>query len=187
LVCSGIWGKVFCNYTRDPRLLGEWIDYIRRVGAARAISEAAQMVNVEGFVADAITLGFGPQVLVAAAAARVKAGLKPSLYVITSPEVVEGRIEPAKYSHMLLKMFESEGLIEKLHIVPMAPNNKLTASNVVNQLLEVFNLLRSSGIRVLDVSGGTQLVPLAALKAGIRKFTYTYPVGDSVIIYGLEV
>ncbi len=185
--CEGIWKKAFCEYTKDPRVLQEFVEYIEARGVEKAVEEASRLIVVDRLVPDAITLGFSPQVLIAAAASRLVKGFEPRIYVVTSPEVVEGKIPPSKQSHRVLTLFQEAGLVKKLLVSPMAPSPSTKPPLIIEKLTGLLRSLHSEGVEVLDVSGGTQLVPLAAVKAGIKALTYTYPEGDHVTVYTLEV
>ena len=184
--CEGIWKKAFCEYTKDPRVIGELVEYVEKRGVERAVEEASRLVMVEKLTPDAVTLGFSPQVLIAATAAKLATGKEPRVYVVTSPEVAEGRIPPAQHSHRLLTLFQQAGLIEKLLVAPMAPSPSVKPPTLIERLTGTLKSLREEGVQVLDISGGTQLVPLAAIRAGIKALTYTYPEGTHVTIYTLE-
>ena len=54
-------------------------------------------------------------------------------------------------------------------------------------MAETLKRLREAGAEVLDVSGGTQLVPLAAVRAGFRMLTYAYPTGRKLVFYPFKV
>jgi len=186
-VNAEIWREAFCTYTKDPSAIARFVEYVEKTGVEKAVEEAAQYIKLYGTAPDGITLGFTPQVLVAASAARKMQGLDPKLYVITSPEVHEGLVKAAEFSHKMLKVFQEQGLVRKLYISHMSPTSEVSADQVVKELVKALSEARASGVAVLDISGGTQLVPIAAVKAGFRKLTYTYPDGKYVVIYEFEV
>lgn len=158
--------EVFLSYQRDPRLLEAWIDeVISNLGIS--LKKASSLVEVEERP-DSMTLGFGPQVLLALAS--ISEGV---LRVITSPEVYGGSIPPARSSHRLLRALEAEGLVE-VRVAPMVPAPGLPHAEIVLGLKRVIRGLRA---KTLDISGETQLVPIAAARSGVGALTYTYPRG----------
>ncbi|RLG46230.1 MAG: hypothetical protein DRO06_04750 [Thermoproteota archaeon] len=171
-----LWREVFLSYQRDPRLLREWAEEVAG-DLDGALRRASSLVEAEERP-DSMTLGFGPQVLVALASIS-EGGLR----VITSPEVYEGTVPPTETSHRLLKLMEREGLVAA-EVATMVPGPDLPPADVVLELEEVMSRI---GARVLDVSGGTQLVPIAAVRAGIETLTYTYPHGDLVRVHTLRM
>lgn len=166
-----LWLSVFCSYTKDYSAVERWLETLTK----DSLKVARRYVRAET-APDAITLGFSPQVLVAALS------LKPKITVITSPEVVDGR-GPAALSHKALRLFED--LIE-LVIAPFAPSTKVGVPEVLSTLQSTLSRLKHSH-EVLDISGGTQLVPLAAFKAGFRRFTYMYPTGKGVVFHEFDL
>ena len=169
----GIWFKVFTIYQKDPRLLGEWINIIRK-DPVKALETARRLVDAE-VVPDTLTLGFSPQILVAILSINYPGKVK----VITSPEVVNGSIPAAKHSSEALKIFEEIGLIEEIITTSMTPAPNRSPREVLDGIR---NAVRRANPRIIDISGGTQLVALAVAgeKLGI---SYTYPEGRIVRIY----
>jgi len=175
-----IWLKVFCSYTKDRSDVKAWLDEVEALGQERAIEVARKLTEARGRPPDAITLGFSPQVLVGALAL-----LPPGrrLYVITSPEVAAGK-GPGALSKRALDLFADQ---VELLVAPFAPSQEKMPSEVVEALAEALRRVRQAGAEVLDVSGGTQLVPLAAVRAGFRMLTYAYPTGQKLVFYPFEV
>ncbi len=173
MVEQGIWFKVFTVYQKDPRLLSEWVEVVRS-DVEQALEVARGLTEAEA-VPDAVTLGFSPQILLAAAAVRYPRGLS----VVTSPEVAEGSVPPARFSHELLKALSETGFISDVLVVPMAPKPTLPPPRVVAEVREV---IESISPKALDISGGTQLVAIAAAESGAA-LTYTYPLGKVVRIF----
>ena len=171
-----LWESVFLSYQRDPRLLERWVDEVLSDLEA-SLSRASSLVRVEERP-DSMTLGFGPQVLVALVSVS-----EGPIRVVTSPEVYGGTAPPARVSHRLLRAMEDEGLVD-VEVAPMVPAPDLPPADVVMELEEV---MRRIGARVLDISGGTQLVPIAAVRADIKTLTYTYPRGDAVWVHALKI
>lgn len=132
-----------------------------------------------------MTLGFSPQPLVAALAARLSRGLEPRVTVVTSPEVAESRVPAARLSGRVLSAFREAGLVAEVRVAPMAPGPGTPPRAVMESLVEAFRALGGRG--VVDISGGTQLAAIAAVKSGLRRLSYTYPVGDHVEIHVFEV
>ena len=175
-----LWLAVFCSYTKDYSAIDEWIGGLEALGPEEALRRAKQFVRVSGRRPDAITLGFSPQVLVAALSL-----LKPEerLVVITSPEVVRG-VGPGRFSKRAIDMFSGRLSIK---VAPFAPSPKHGPSEVLRALRTVMAEVVEAGARVLDVSGGTQLVPVAALEAGFEALTYAYPSGEALVFYELKI
>jgi len=174
------WLAVFCSYTKDYSAIEEWLDELETLGPEEALRRARQLVRVSGRRPDAITLGFSPQVLVAALS-LLKPGEK--LVVITSPEVVEG-VGPGKLSKRAIDMFSSRLNVK---VAPFAPSPKHGPSEVLRTLRTAMAEVVEAGARVLDVSGGTQLVPVAALKVGFEALTYAYPSGEALVFYEFKI
>lgn len=187
LLGSGVWYEAFCTYNKDPSAIARFIEYVEKIGVEKAIDEATQYIKLYGEPPDGVTLGFSPQVLVAASAARRLRGLHPGLHVVTSPEVYDGLTKAAEFSHRVLNIFGEQGLVRELYVAHMSPTSNISVELVVRELVEVLSKARSNGVTVLDISGGTQLVPIAAVKAGFGKLTYTYPDGKYVVIYEFNV
>ena len=166
-----LWRSVFCSYTKDYSAIKRWLDSL----TPASLEVARRYVRAEA-VPDAITLGFSPQILIAALS------LKPKITVVTSPQVVQGE-GPAALSHRALKLFEDRVSVV---VAPFAPSIDIDVLAVLSSLESAFSKLRANH-EVLDISGGTQLVPIAALKAGFKRFTYMYPTGDGVVFYGFEL
>mgnify|MGYP000200340577 CR=1 FL=1 len=141
---------------------------------ARGLTEAV------GERPNAITLGFSPQVLVGALALLPPGG---KLLVITSPEVAAG-VGPGALSKRALDFFSDRA---ELFVAPFAPSPDRKPADVLAELVEALEEAREAGAEVLDISGGTQLVPLAALRAGFKKLTYAYPTGRKLVFYCFEV
>jgi len=182
-----IWREAFCTYTKDPSTIARFVEYVEKTGVEKVVEEAVRYINLYGAAPDGVTLGFSPQVLIAISAARKMQSLSPKLYVITSPEVHGGLVKAAEFSHKMLKIFQEQGLVEKLYVTHMSPTSEISAEWVVRELVKTLQEAHANGVAVLDVSGGTQLVPIAAVKAGFRRLTYTYPDGKYVVIYEFEV
>ena len=170
-----IWFKVFTRYQKDPALIGEWVRLIKEDVRA-ALATARELVIAEA-APDALLLGFSPQILFAVASVS-----EGGLDVITSPEVRDGSIPPARFSHEVLELLRAEGVVRGVVTVPMAPSPSLRPQEVVARVREA---VESVSPRVLDISGGTQLAALGAAesRAGL---TYTYPLGDRVGIFRLR-
>ena len=175
-----LWLAVFCSYTKDYSAIEEWLDELETLGPEEALRRARQLVRVSGRRPDAITLGFSPQVLVAALSL-----LKPGerLVVITSPEVVKG-VGPGRLSKRAIDMFSSRLNVK---VAPFAPSLKHSPSEVLRALKTVMAEIVEAGARVLDVSGGTQLVPIAALEVGFEALTYAYPSGEALVFYEFKI
>jgi len=167
-----LWRAVFCSYTKDCSAIEAWLKRVEE-DPDRALKIARSLVEAR-VVPDAITLGFSPQVLVGALA------LKGHLIVVTSPEVERG-IGPASLSRRALNIYEDR---VDLVIAPFAPSVQLGPREVLRELAEALSGLRARGAKVLDVSGGTQLVPIAAIMAGFEELSYAYPDGEKLIFHG---
>ena len=175
-----LWLAVFCSYTKDYSAIEEWLDELETLGPEEALRRAKQLVRVSGRRPDAITLGFSPQVLVAALSL-----LKPGerLVVITSPEVVKG-VGPGRLSKRAIDMFSSRLNVK---VAPFAPSPEHSPSEVLRALRTVMAEIVEAGARVLDVSGGTQLIPIAALEIGFEALTYAYPSGEALVFYEFKI
>jgi len=167
-----LWRFVFCSYTKDYSAIEAWLRQVEE-SPERALEVAKSLVEAK-VMPDAITLGFSPQVLVGALA------LKGHLTVVTSPEVERG-IGPASLSKRILNIYEDR---VDLVIAPFAPSAQLGPEEVLKELAEALSDLRAKGAKVLDVSGGTQLVPIAAIMAGFEELSYAYPDGKKLIFHG---
>jgi len=177
-VSEDLWAKVFCSYTKDQALTEKWLESVKSMGALEALRRARSLVEVKGRAPDAITLGFSPQVLVGALS-LLEPGRK--LVVLTSPEVVSGQ-GPARLSKLALTVFAE--LVE-LEVAPFAPSQELSPEDVIARLTQKLSEVKRRA-RLLDISGGTQLVPIAALRAGFSRFTYAYPNGRRLVFYEFE-
>lgn len=177
MLVSNIWFKVFTIYQKDPRFLSEWVSLLKK-DVYRAIKTARRFVEFD-VVPEAVVLGFSPQILVAITAVNYP---KPVL-VLTSPEVAYCRVSQAKYSHEVLKLMEDNGLVKEVIVELLAPSNKASPVEIVRKLLRVMEKINATTI---DISGGTQLVAIAASKTN-KKLTYTYPLGTKVKIYELKI
>ena len=182
-----MWRDVFCRYIKDPRLLSKFVEYVESVGVEKALREASRYIVVKGFVPNGLTLGFSPQIIVAVASARLVNDLDPKLHIITSPEVAEGSVDAAEHSNKMLTLFREQGLVKSLRVVRMSPSLERGVDEVLNEMTNAFREALSEGLEVLDISGGTQLVPIAAMRAGIRRMSYTYPDGSHMVIHSFEV
>jgi len=172
---EALWIRVFCSYTRDYVAIGEWLLDVEEMGPEETIRQAKKLVETRGRPPDAITLGFSPQVLVAALALR-----GPPLVVVTSPEVKLGKKSMALLSHNALKIFRD---YVDLVVAPLTPSGPMGPEDIIMNLADVLSGVRARGAKILDVSGGPQLVPIAALRAGFRHLTYAYPTGQKVVFY----
>ncbi len=170
-----LWFKVFTVYQKDPNLLDKWVEMITS-DPIKAL-EIARRYVVDEIRPNALTLGFSPQVLVAILSINYP---KPVI-VVTSPEVLHGVIPAAKHSYLILNIYREKGLIGEIYEVPMAPTKEYPPSKVV---LDAYNILSKLDVEVIDISGGTQLIAIAATRTG-KKLSYTYPLGDRVKIYAL--
>jgi len=182
-----LWRRAFCTYTKEPGVLQAWVEHVERVGPERAVEEAVRHIRAYGDAPDGVTLGFSPQVLVAAATVRRMQGREAALVVVTSPEVLACSVKAAELSHRVLALFRESGLVKSLYTSLMAPSRDVSVDRVLSELTGALLRARSDGVRVLDISGGTQLVPVVAMRAGLRRLTYTYPDGEYVVVYGFEV
>ncbi len=169
----GLWLKVFTVYQKDPNLLREWVTVIKR-DVRSALELARGLVSYEA-VPDTVTLGFSPQILVAVAAVNYPYPVK----VVTSPEVVEGRVPAASFSHEVLEALKDAGLVKGVWSAPMAPRPGLPPRKVIEL---VRGAIEEAGPKILDISGGTQLAAIAAALTGVP-LTYTYPLGNRVMIF----
>ena len=174
LSIPSIWFKVFTVYQKDPRLLSEWVSELK-MDIHRALGIAKYLVEYD-VVPEALILGFTPQVLVAICAVNSK-----PITIVTSPEVTSGT-PPARYSYEVLEILREHGLIEKVIVTPLAPSETLTPVDIVNKL---YKTLEEIDAETLDISGGTQLAAIAAMKTN-KKITYTYPLGRKIKIYKLR-
>jgi len=182
-----LWRRAFCTYTKEPGVLQAWVEHVERVGPEKAVEKAVRYIRVYGDAPDGVMLGFSPQVLLAAAAVQRMQGREAALVVVTSPEVVAGSVKAAELSHRVLVLFRESGLVKSLYTSIMAPSREVSVDRVLSELTGALLGARGEGVRVLDISGGTQLVPVAAIRAGLRRLTYTYPDGEYVVVYGFEV
>ncbi len=162
------------SYSKDYNLIRKFVE--KAVENPSEFLECAAKYTVhKGLIPDSLLLGFSPQPLIAslALAGRVK-------YVITSLEVLEGKIPPARFSHTILETYKDR--IDEIIVSAMAPSPSKPPVKVVEELVG-----RLSGIQVgvMDISGGTQLAAIAVYVAGIRRLTYTYPDGRNLVIYPL--
>jgi len=167
-----LWRSAFCSYTKDHKSIEAWLELVER-GPDEALKAASKFIEAR-VMPDAITLGFSPQVLIGALA------LREHLTVVTSPEVERG-LGPASLSKRALDIYADR---VELVIAPFAPSPQLGPEEVLRKLADALSNLRAKGIRVLDISGGTQLVPIAAIKAGFDELSYAYPDGEKLIFYG---
>mgnify|MGYP000424441259 CR=1 FL=1 len=126
-----------------------------------------------GVVPEVVVLGFSPQPLVAVLSLSGRVD-----YVVTSPEVVLGNVSAARFSHRILGIYKSR--IGEVIEAPMAPTQSIPPLVVLEKLGKAFSKVKN---RVVDISGGTQLAAIAAVKSGIEKLTYTYPNGEKLVIY----
>jgi len=168
-----VWLEVFTRYQKDPGLIAEWLRVVES-DLGGAVERARSLVVPEA-VPDTVTLGFSPQILFALAVLRWGEGLK----VITSPEVAEGSVPPARFSHELLSLLRREGVVKEVVTAPMAPSPSVPPSEVVSRVRAA---IEGVGPEILDISGGTQLAAIAAAESGAR-LTYTYPLGDVVHVF----
>lgn len=173
-----LWLRVFCSYMKDYAAIEEWLGEVERLGLDEALKVAGELVEARGPTPQAITLGFSPQILIASLA------LNPRVIVVTSPEVLEGK-EPAQLSHKALSLLKER--VVEVYSAPFAPSQSTGPGQVIEELASLFGMLRSRGVEVLDISGGTQLVPIAAVKAGVKKLTYAYPTGKKLIFHELKI
>ena len=182
-----LWKKAFLEYTRNQEVVSKWVNLALSQTIRRTVETAVDLVEVEQYPPDAVTLGFSPQVLIAALAARLKKGLPPSITVVTSPEVERGEPRVAYNSHLILEAALKEGLVENLVITNMSPKPSLPPDKVIGEATSKLAKLKENNVGIVDISGGTQLIPLALIKAGITSMTYTYPNGEKTIIYYFKV
>ena len=169
---------MFCNYTKEKKKIKKWVVEIEQSDAETVLEYADKYVYGKVFP-EAITLGFSPQILIASLCKR------RSLTVITSSEVLNGSIRAAIPSHRVLMHFKD---YVKIYEAPFAPSSMFSPSKLINRLAEILIKLRTvDNLSVLDISGGTQLVPLAALKAGYKCFTYAYPNGRRIVFHEIKI
>lgn len=172
-----VWFKAYTVYQKDPRVLDEWLKVVEE-NPVKAL-EMARKLTVAEVVPDTLTLGFSPQILVAVLAVNYPNPVK----VITSPEVAQGAHSAAKYSYRVLRIYSEVELISQIAVTPMAPTRQFTPRQVVE---EVKKAIENVSPRILDISGGTQLVAIAAMQSKTR-LAYTYPQGKQVRIYEVVV
>ena len=168
-----IWFKAYTVYQKDPRILDEWLKVVEE-DPIKAL-ETARKLTVAEVIPDTLTLGFSPQILVAILAVNYPSPVN----VITSPEVAQGTYPAARHSYKTLKVYSEVGLISQITITPMTPTEQFTPKQVIEEVKRTIEKIRP---QILDISGGTQLVAIAAVQAKI-KLTYTYPQGKQVKIY----
>lgn len=185
---DGLWARVFCKYNKNPVDVARWVAEVESNPQA-AVEKARPAVEVEGGrPPDAVTLGFSPQILVSAVAARLNHGLDPAVAVITSPEVHRGTLQQAMLSNRTLRALREAGLVSAVLEARMAPAPGVPPVKVLEELRSAFRRANAMGLSgIVDVSGGTQLVPIAALQESIRTLSYTYPEGERVAIYTFRV
>ncbi|MEM0191722.1 MAG: hypothetical protein QXJ48_01060 [Candidatus Korarchaeum sp.] len=171
-----LWKEVFCSYTKDLSRIREWADSVFK-SPDESLEIARKLTRAYGRFPDAITLGFSPQVLVGALA------LRDNIIAVTSPEVWRGEGQGA-LSKALLDAFSDRVRVE---LAPFAPSSATPPDEVIRGLREVFGKLKEEGVKLLDISGGTQLVPIAAILAGFRSFSYAYPDGNFLSFYEFEI
>jgi len=171
---NNIWFKAYTIYQKNPEILEEFIKHLRK-NPEKALEEAKKITFAEE-KPEAILLGFSPQPLIAALTVSEK------ITVITSPEVYHATIPQAKYSHETLKIFKKK--ISETIVTPLAPKGETKPPQIVENLTKKLKKIKN---KTLDISGGTQLAAIAAYIAGIRKLTYTYPLGEKVVIYRLTI
>ena len=168
-----IWFKAYTVYQKDPKILDKWLQTIVR-NPIKAL-EIAKELTVAETIPDTLTLGFSPQILVAILAVNYPNPVK----VITSPEVAQGTHLAARYSHQTLTIYKEIGLVKRIETTPMAPTNQLAPKQVIE---EIKKALKKLNPKIIDISGGTQLVAIAIAQTEIQ-LTYTYPNGKQVKIY----
>ncbi len=173
---ADLWKYVFTSYVKDYTILEKWVEELEKLGPEAALEKARQFVLESELVPDVITLGFSPQVLVGALAAK-----RGKLIVITSPEVKQGRIRSAQLSHRILTLFKD--YIEKVIVVDFVPKGDV--GTFMEKLIGVFRELPKDTI--LDISGGTQLVAIAAVLAGKSMLTYSYPTDQGLKFYPITI
>ena len=176
IVIIDLWKKIYCSYTKDYSELKRWVDLISE-DPNGSLEIARKLTRAYGNPPDVITLGFSPQVLVGALS------LKKEIIVITSPEVEKGE-GPGALSKALLDLFRDR---VQLKIAPFAPSPSISPDDVINELVKVFREVSNRGAKLLDVSGGTQLVPIAAIKAGFKSLSYAYPDGEMLSFYEFRI
>jgi len=172
-VCeSEVWGRVYTVYSKDYSLLEEFVVLALRdpEGFLECARKYTLALNV---VPEVVVLGFSPQPLVAVLSLRGRVD-----YVVTSPEVVLGNVSAARFSHRILGIYKPR--IGEVIEAPMAPTQSIPPLVVLEKLGKAFSKVKN---RVVDISGGTQLAAIAAVKSGIEKLTYTYPNGEKLVIY----
>ncbi len=168
-----IWFKAYTIYQKDPKVLDKWIKIVEE-NPIKALITAKELTTAE-IIPDALTLGFSPQILIAILAVNYPNPVK----VITSPEVAQGTHPVAKYSHQTLTIYKEIGLVKHIETTPMAPTNQLAPKQVIE---EIKKALKKLNPKIIDISGGTQLVAIAIAQTKTQ-LTYTYPNGRQVKVY----
>lgn len=171
-----IWLKAYTIYQKDPKILEEFVKYLEH-DRERALREARSYTKALTDPPKAVTLGFSPQPLLAVLA--LNPGEK--IFVITSPEVANAVTPPAHYSHKVLNIYRDRVV---LFTTLMAPTLEQPPNAVLSSLIEAFCSIKEKATP-LDISGGTQLAAIAAVKAGVRQLTYSYPQLNKLVIYPL--
>ena len=163
---------------KDYSLLEKWVSEIELSDIDVVLSLAKKLTEAINGTPDALTLGFSPQILVGIVALN-----DGNVTVISSPEVIKGLIPPARFSYRILSYIKEHFDI-KIKEASFAPNNSISVEDIVKNLTNIFSSLN---IQMLDISGGTQLVPIAAIKAKIKKISYSYPDGEKLKIFSFEL